>query len=218
MRVTIAFVIGACLLACPLAPAQTVADAGFEQVPVASGQFVKVGGPWAYTNDAGIVRPFGSSTTTEPLNTWSATRDAFEGAQYASTYAGGDTITQPVTFDQPGVYELSVMAFSPAGIQEIPGNPGLYKPLGNGEFRFEFGGGPVGPTWVVPVGSEWTRYATTVDVTQPGTYPVGIANTRVDVYFVDYDAFRIAAVPEPSAAALLLLTAGCAAGRRRRRP
>ena len=46
----------------------------------------------------------------------------------------------------------SVEAFAPSGTQEIPGSPGRFEPLGDGGFRFQFGGDPVGPSWVVPAG------------------------------------------------------------------
>jgi hypothetical protein len=217
MRAPVVWFVGTCVVASSFARAQAVINGGFESPPVGSGQFIRApAGWWQYTNDAGVVRPFGRSTGTQVFNTWSATRAAFEGAQYASTYAGSDAILQPVVFDQSGAYELSVMAFSPAGTQEIPGNPGLFMPLEAGEFGLQFAGAQVGPTWVVPAGSDWTRYATTVDVAQPGTYVVGVANTRSAVYFVNYDAFSVTPVPEPSAAGVAL-TIGAATVFRRRR-
>jgi len=218
MRGVVLSFVGVCLCAGSTAHAQAILDPGFEQILVPSGDFLRpTTGAWTYVNDAGVVRPPGRSTGTEVFDTWSATRPAFEGAQYASTYAGSDTITQPVTFNRAGTYELSVMAFSPSGILEIPGNPGLFMPLERGEFSFQLGG-QVGPTWVVPLNSDWTRYATTFDVPAPGAYPVGIANTRSAVYFVNYDDFRITPVPEPSAAALVMMIVGCAASGHRRLP
>src|SRR5690348_15224224 len=107
----------------PTLRAQTVLDGGFESYDVAAGGFVKPStGPWTFANDAGVVEPFSPNSATAVLNTWSATRPAFQGQQYASTYAGGDVIRQPVTFDKPGVYELSVYAFAPTGTLTIPGS------------------------------------------------------------------------------------------------
>ena len=52
---------------------------------------------------------------------------------------------------------------------------------------------------------DWTRYAAQVAIGQSGTYDVGIANTLVDKYFINYDAFALQSIPEPVASAVLFL-------------
>lgn len=201
------------------ARAQVLVDPGFEEWAVVPGRYsVPATGPWQFENDAGTVRSPSPNTSTGVLHTWSATRDAYEGAQYASTYAGLDRIRQQVRFDVPGLYELSVAAFAPSGTLTIPGvfeNGPL--PLIDGRFRFLFGTNRTGDEWIVPAGEDWARYSTTVTVDVPGTYDVGVANTLQGVYFVNYDSFAIRAVPEPQVVAILATAIAGAACRRRKR-
>jgi hypothetical protein len=181
--------------------AQVVLDAGFEGYAVAPGGFVKpTTGVWTFTNDAGVVEPFSPNSSTGVLNTWSATRAAYQGQQYASTYAGGDSIRQPITFDTAGVYALSVRAFAPDGMVTFGTDT---VPVSDGQFRFVLDV-PVGPTFTVPAGSDWTLYSTQVTVAAPGVYNVGVNNSLIATYFVNYDDFRITVVPEPAAAGMML--------------
>src|SRR6185369_1994372 len=84
---------------------QTLTDPGFEAYTVNSGGFVRPAtGPWSFGNDAAVVKPPAPNSSTGPLNTWSATFAAIDGQQYASTYAGGDSIRQFVSFDAAGLY------------------------------------------------------------------------------------------------------------------
>jgi hypothetical protein len=202
-----------------IATGQTVLDGGFESYAISPGGFVQpTSGPWTFGNDAGVVEPLSPNSSTGPLHTWSATRAAFAGQQYASTYAGGDTIRQSVTFSSPGVYELSVLAFSPDGTLTIPG-VFANQPLTNGEFRFWFDGGFAGPTWTVPAGQDWAKYSVTISVAQSGAHAVGVGNTLTDRYFINYDAFQVEPIPEPTMAALqaMILMGFCARRRTKER-
>ena len=69
----------------------------------------------AFTSSSVSARTFAGNSSTGPLNTWSATLAAVDGQQYASTYAGSDSIRQLVTFATAGQYEISVYAVSPSG-------------------------------------------------------------------------------------------------------
>src|SRR6266704_5474358 len=96
--------------------AQSLTDPGFETYAVNSGGFVKPAtGPWSFANDAGVVEPPAPNSSTGSLNTWSAMFAAIEGQQYASTYAGGDTIRQSVSFGAAGEYRVSAYAAAPSG-------------------------------------------------------------------------------------------------------
>ena len=182
------------------ANAQVVIDGGFENYAVSAGGFVQPSsGPWSFTNDAGVVEPFSPNSSNGPLDTWSATRAAYQGQQYASTYAGADEIRQSVTFAVPGLYDLSVRAFAPSGTLTIP-NVFTNAPLTDGQFRFWFGTATTGSTFTVPAGWDWTSYTTRVTVPAAGAYDVGVANQTVDKYFINYDDLRVTAVPEPAAA------------------
>ena len=205
------FVLTAPAVAVPLV------DPGFETFDVPAGYFVQPRpGAWVFTNDAGVVKPPAPNSSERPLFTWSATRPAFEGQQYASTYAGGDTIRQAVTFDSAGRYELSVAAFAPVGRVTIPGsNENL--PLVDGTFRFWLDR-PVGPEWTVLAGSDWATYSTIVNVPAPGTYDVGVSNPVLDSYFINYDAFAVRAVPEPTAVAGVAVVLSVLVTRRRAKP
>jgi hypothetical protein len=164
-------------------------DPGFESYVVSPGGYVKPGiGTWTFTNDAGVVEPI----------SWSATRPAFEGSQYASTYAGTDRISQSVSFDDPGWYQLSVKAFAPGGTLTIPGvftNGALV----DGQFQFVFDNAAYGPMITVPMGQDWTAYSTFVNVSAAGLYRIGVDNALSDRYFINYDDFSVVSVPEPSA-------------------
>ena len=87
------------------------ADPGFEDYAVSSGGFLQpASGPWVFTNDAGVVEPYSPNSSTGPLDTWSATFAAYEGQQYASTYAGSNHIHQKVSFSAAGDYVISAYA------------------------------------------------------------------------------------------------------------
>lgn len=182
-----------------------VSDGGFEGYSVAAGGFVKpASGIWSFANDAGVVRPYAPNSATALLFTWSATRNAYEGQQYASTYAGSDMITQDAAFPAAGKYELSVEAFAPGGTITIPDV--LYNcPLTDGAFRFRFDHVNVGLVQTVSMNSDWTRYSTIVDVPAAGTYEVGVLNTATAPYFINYDAFAVQSIPEPATAGTLLV-------------
>src|SRR3954447_11676174 len=118
--------------------AQTLTDPGFETYAVTSGGFLKpTTGPWIFGNDAGVVEPVAPNSSTGSLNTWSATFGAIEGQQYASTYAGADSIRQSVSFGAAGQYRVSAYAAAPSGSVTIPGI-GAFT-LGNGDFNFTLG-------------------------------------------------------------------------------
>jgi hypothetical protein len=181
---------------------QSFTDLGFESYTVSSGGFVKpTSGPWQFTNDAGVVEPFASNSSTGVLYTWSATFPALEGQQYASTY-GVDSLRQSVSFSLAGTYRISAYAAVPDGSVAIP-------PLGSislqdGEFTFVLTGSPIGVTNVVSKGSSWNLYSAVFDIGSPGSYLLGIVNTKTAPYFINYDDFAIQAVPEPTTFQLLL--------------
>ncbi len=87
----------------PVLHGQAFVDPGFESYGVSAGGFIQpASGPWLFGNDAGLVEPPAPNSSTGPLNTWSAIFSPVEGQQYASTYAGADTLRQMVTFSAPG--------------------------------------------------------------------------------------------------------------------
>lgn len=185
------------LAAMSIATGGTLLDGGFEGYAVSSGGFVKPdSGPWLFANDAGVVEPFAPNSSTGALNTWSATFAAIEGQQYASTYAAGDSLRQTVSFPAAGQYRLSVFAAAPSGSVTIP-SVGTFA-LGDGEFTFLFTNTPVGNLQTVPVGSSWSIFTADFAVTAPGDFQVGLRNTRVATYFINYDAFTVVPVPEPT--------------------
>lgn len=193
------FVLAAvCFLAfTPHSFGQVLTDPGFESYAVSAGQFVRpAAGAWSFVNDAGVVEPFAGNSSTGTLNTWSATLPAYEGAQYASTYASLDSIRQTVVFSSAGDYEISVFAASPAGSLTIPGVGN--STLVDGEFTFALGNAAVGATHVVDAGGAWERYSATLSIPAAGNYQLGIRNTLAAAYFINYDAFSIRSVPEPS--------------------
>jgi uncharacterized protein YaiE (UPF0345 family) len=136
------------------------------------------------------------------LNTWSATFAPLEGFQYASTYASGDTIRQPVTFSASGTYRLSVYAASPSGSVTIP-SVGTF-PLVDGEFTLTLNNVAIGSVHTIAPGSDWSLYDASFTISVPGSYDLGIRNTKAASYFVNYDAFELQAIPEPSCALLVV--------------
>jgi hypothetical protein len=189
---------------CGTAQAQALTDAGFENYAVNSGEFLKpANGPWSFTNDAGVVEPFAPNSSTGTLNTWSATLSAFEGQQYASTYAGGDSIRQGVTFPSAGQYAISVYAAAPSGTVTIPGVGTLN--LTSGAFTFTLAGVNIGSLHTLLPGTGWSLFSDTFSIDKPGIYQLGIDNTVVAPYFINYDAFAIVAVPEPPSLELAVL-------------
>ncbi len=186
-----------------IAHAQVLSDAGFENYAVTSGGFVKpASGPWLFNNDAGVVEPFAPNSSTGVLNTWSATFAAVEGQQYASTYATLDSLRQVVSFPAAGDYRISVYAAAPSGSVTIPSLGTL--PLGSGEFTFLFNDTPIGSLHPVPDGSTWNVFSADFTVPTPGAYEVGVRNTRAAPYFINYDAFAVQPVPEPTVVQLSL--------------
>src|SRR5438045_2010175 len=82
---------------------QVFTDPGFESYSVNPGEFVRPSlGAWLFGGDAGVVEPPAPNSSTGPGNTWSATFAPVDGQQYASTYAGADTIRQGVVFVTAG--------------------------------------------------------------------------------------------------------------------
>ncbi len=190
-----------------LLQAQSFTDPGFESYSVADGAFLRpASGEWIFVNDAGVVDPPSPSSSTGPLNTWSATFPAIQGEQYASTYAGLDSLSQSVFLAAPGAYLLSVYAAAPDGSITIP--PLSPQTLVDGEFTFILNNSPIGNSHSVTAGATWTLYSVEFSIDTPGSYLLGLRNTRADAYFINYDAFEITPVPEPAAWQLTLLLGG----------
>jgi hypothetical protein len=184
-----------------IASAQTINDPGFESYSVSPGGFVRSSsGAWSFYNDACVVEPFAPNSSNGVFSTWSATRAAYEGQQYACTYAGGDLIAQSVYFPEVGTYEISVRAFAPAGTILIPPQPTI--PLIDGQFRF-YDDGSIGPTFTVPVDQNWALYTTQFTVSAPGYQLIGVTNPLTASYFINYDAMALHRVPEPGMMAVL---------------
>lgn len=180
------------------AMAQVLSDPGFEAIPVGTGMYVRPRtGVWMYENDAAIVRPYAPNTSLATFQTWSATFAPIEGEQYACTYAGGDRISQYVTFPHPGTFELAVWAAAPSGTLTDGDET---RPLVQAAFRFVFSGIDAGPVFTLEPGTGWTRFSTMVEVTAPITLAVGVHNQYLASYFIHYDGFS---VPAPSAIAAL---------------
>jgi hypothetical protein len=198
-----------CLFAAPVSIVRgdSFADPGFENYALSSGGFLQpASGPWVFTNDAGVVRPYSPNSSTGPLNTWSATFSAMEGQQYASTYAGLDHIHQTVAFSTAGDYMISVYAAAPNGSLTIP-SVGTWS-VGDGEFTFTLGNSDIGSLHAVPAGSSWALYSAAFTIDSPGNYALGVRNTETTPCFVNYDSFSLQSVPEPST--IVLLAAGAA--------
>ena len=186
-----------------LAQAQVLSDPGFESYAVTSGGFVQpVSGPWVFANDAGVVEPFAPNSSTALLHTWSAMLAPVEGQQYASTYASLDSLSQVVSFAAAGDYRISVYAAAPSGSLTIP-SVGTFT-LESGEFTFLFSNTPIGSLHPVPDGSSWSVFSANFNVPTPGAYEVGVRNTRAAPYFINYDAFAVESVPEPTVLQLSL--------------
>jgi len=183
--------------------AQILIDPGFETYPVSSGGFVRpVTGPWTFGNDAGVVEPFAPNSSTGPLNTWSATFAAIEGQQYASTYAGGDSLRQFVLFDAAGQYRVSAYAAAPSGSVTVP--PTGTSTLTDGVFSFTLGNAAIGTPHTMTPGTDWVPFAADFTIAAPGSYEIGIRNNTAAPYFINYDAFQIQPVPEPTVLQLAL--------------
>ncbi len=200
-----------------LGQAQALVDPGFESYAVNSGGFVKpASGPWTFDNDAGVVEPFAPNSSTGALDTWSASLAPVEGQQYASTYASQDALRQVVSFGAAGDYRISVYAAAPSGTVTIP-TVGTFT-LGSGEFTFLFNNVAIGSLQTVPDGSNWRLFSANFTVAAPGDYSLGVRNTRVASYFINYDAFGVELVPEPTTWRLsLALGAGLGVARLGRR-
>jgi len=76
--------------------------------------------------------------------------------------------------------------------------------LGNGEFTFTLGNLAIGSAHVVTAGNSWTLFEADFSIAAPGTFQLGIRNTLASPYFINYDAFAIQPVPEPSTLVLAL--------------
>jgi hypothetical protein len=186
-----------------LVNAQSLSDPGFETYAVDSGGFVRPGtGPWSFGNDAGVVEPPAPNSSTGSVNTWSATFAAIEGQQYASTYAGGDSIRQSVSFGAAGQYRVSAYAAAPSGSVTIP--PLGPLTLGNGEFNFTLGNVAIGSPYTIAPGTDWSLFTADFSIPVPGSYQIGIRNNTTSPYFINYDAFQIQPVPEPGVWQLVL--------------
>ena len=185
---------------------QQFTDPGFETYAVNPGGFLQpTSGSWLFSNDGGVVEPPAPNSSTGPLNTWSATFAPVEGQQYASTYAAGDTIRQSVAFNAAGDYRISVFAVAPTGTVTIP-SVGTFA-LGDGEFTLTLGGAAIGSLHTVPAGANWSLFSADFNIATPGNYQLGVRNTVPSPYFINYDAFALQPVPEPSTIALGLLGA-----------
>jgi hypothetical protein len=174
-------------------------DPGFENYVLSSGDFLKPAtGPWLFgvNTDAGVVEPYSPNSSTGPLDTWSATFAPHEGQQYASTYAGNDTIRQEVSFGAAGVYMISAYAAAPNGSVTIPSVGTLL--LEDGEFAFTLDNVGIGSSHVVPKGSSWNSYSAVFNIDSPGNYKLGIRTSKSAPYFINFDSFAIQSVPEPS--------------------
>lgn len=185
------------------APGQSFTDPGFESYAVDAGLFVRPSsGAWSFSNDAAVVEPPAPNSSTGSLNTWSATFAAIEGQQYASTYAGGDNLTQLVAFAAAGDYRLGVYAAAPAGSVTIP--PVGPLTLVDGQFTFTLDGTPIGAVHTLAPGSDWALYGADFSIAAPGDHRLGVRNTLTAPYFINYDSFDVQVVPEPGALALAL--------------
>jgi len=204
-RLKLAFFLFGLIVATPVAilNAQSLTDPGFETYAVNSGGFVKpTTGPWVFANDAGVVRPFAPNSSTGPGNTWSATFAPIEGQQYASTYAGGDSIQQLVSFGAAGQYTVSAYAAAPSGSVTIP--PVGTSTLQDGQFNFTLGNAAIGTPYTLAPGTDWSLFTADFTVPAPGNYQIGIRNNTTSPYFINYDAFEIQPVPEPALWQLML--------------
>jgi hypothetical protein len=204
----------ALVLFCNLGPAvvraDLLADPGFESYAVTGGGFLKpTSGPWTFTNDAGIVEPYSPNSSTGVLNTWSATFSAFQGQQYASTYAAMDNLRQMVSFSEAGDYRISVCAAAPDGSVTIP-LVGTMS-LGDGAFTFTLANTAIGDVHTVTKGSGWALYEAAFSIDKPGDYLLGVQNRGESSYFVNYDAFALRSVPEPCAFSMLAILGAVAA-------
>jgi hypothetical protein len=201
-------VVALCFLVAPIRVlcGASLADPGFENYAVGAGGFVKpASGSWLFTNDAGVVEPYSPNSSNGTLDTWSAAFTAYEGLQYASTYAGGDSIRQSVAFDTAGDYLISVYAAAPDGSVTIPSIGTLQ--LVDGEFTFTLAGTAIGSPHTVARGSSWNSYSAVFTIGKPGSYLLGTNNTLLASYFINYDSFSVQSVPEPSMVALLTVAA-----------
>ena len=88
------------------------------------------------------------------------------------------------------------MAAAPSGSLTIP-SVGTIT-LEEGQFTFLFKNAPVGELHTIPAGSSWNLFMAEFTVASPGDYEVGVRNTRVGPDFINYDAFVVEAVPEPT--------------------
>jgi hypothetical protein len=203
------------LVVCAAGPAwaQGLIDGGFESYSVSSGGFVQpASGPWLFANDAGVVEPYAPNSSGGVLNTWSATFAPVEGQQYTSTYATLDSLRQAVTFTAAGQYRISVFAAAPSGSLTIP-SVGTFV-LDDGEFTFLLNNAAIGSVQTVPAGSGWSLFSADFTVAAPGDFQVGVRNTKVGSYFVNYDAFALEPIPEPTVLRLfLMLGVGVMVGR-----
>lgn len=194
-----------------VAMAVTIQDASFESFNVADGSSVMApDGPWLWANDAGVVDPILPNSSNGAVdNTASGTFAPMDGEQYATTYATLDRVTQIVEFASAGEYELSVWAAAPDGTLTIP-EVFVDRLLDTGGFQFVVDGTAIGDVNMLDPATPWTFYSTRFFVPSPGQFSVGVRNVVTAPYFINYDAFTLQTVPEPSGAmALGVLLALC---------
>jgi len=206
------FLLGVIVTNPAIVKAQTLSDPGFENYAVNSGGFVRpTTGPWTFGNDAAVVKPPAPNSSTGPLNTWSATFAAIEGQQYASTYAGSDTIQQSVSFASAGQYRVSAFAAAPSGSVTVP--PTGSSTLTDGVFTFTLGNAAIGTPNTMTPGTDWRLFTADFTIPAPGSYQIGIRNNTAAPYFINYDAFEIQPVPEPAVWQLALVAGTALVGR-----
>jgi hypothetical protein len=186
-------------------------DGSFENYSVATGQFVgPTSGAWVFHENAGVTKPyapntFGGMYSDGRTVLWSATFAAVDGQQYASTYAGGDYLRQTISFSTAGNYRISVYAAAPSGTVET--SSGSHLNLASGAFNFTLGNTPIGASHSLAPGTSWTQYSQTFSIPSPGDYQLGVSNITIAPYFINYDAFAITPIPEPSCIVLLSIAA-----------
>ena len=138
----------------------------------------------------------------------SAVFPAFDGSQYASTYAGAALFGESLYFASHGTYEVSCFAASPTGSLFLSNFQPVTVQLQPGNFAFQINRQSLGQPVPMMPGTNWTRYSAQFEIPSPGNYEVGVANIIGGPYFIYYDRFsiKLLAVPEPTCAASSLFS------------